>query len=465
MMPIQPSSSSSTLCAHSEELDMYTFDRLHGPNGLYEHALEPQSDDEGTKKLKDLFEDPARTTTAGRRDTIDSILSKYDTVLDKVQQDLRIDLALTAELSSIVVQDPASNATDVRPALRSSKTLGNHVAVNNSDHQRLEHEPTYDPMLEYLRHLQHSAVDVSDEEHGGIAGEDSSVTDHFRNHDVDDTDISWDSQEDTLLDVYADLGDDVFETEEVSLLVKKVAEVPTPKSTEAPDNCKRNWLPGATRLGLSPVVQVAMVEPAMSTYVVENEVGTPLTFSDDGLDKRGDAFDPEAVFIPPITPAQPDGSSAADEAIENNLRTTESGDAVHSEPTSQATADLREMQRRLDALVADYTTDPLHSIPVDGDLNDQDDGSQWLTIASNVEGSAPPQVISRVDRYASRSTIQDWANQVQRADIKEQKLPQGTKDLSAFLTSLAEDETSEHVLNAGVGCMLLAIALAERLFW
>lgn len=113
-----------------------------------ENTTDPESDDEAIRRLKDLFENNAGILTEGHRDTIESIISKYENLRNEVKEDPRNSLALSMEFYDL------------------------------SSHKR------NGPIRS--RSFHHYATD-----NGGAV---------------------WDFQEDTLLeDVYADLDESIFE--------------------------------------------------------------------------------------------------------------------------------------------------------------------------------------------------------------------------------------------------------------
>jgi hypothetical protein len=97
-------------------------------------------------KAENSLEHQVGTMTAGCRDTIDSILSKYETVRNEVQQDSRIGLVLNTEFDNAITQHASDFVADISDSATSAQVSGvlaeiHRLYVNARDESRMTEQP------------------------------------------------------------------------------------------------------------------------------------------------------------------------------------------------------------------------------------------------------------------------------------------------------------------------------------
>lgn len=422
-----------------------------------DHVTNPDSDEEAMQRLKELFENNAGVLTAGQRDTIDSIISKYERLRDEVKEEPRIGLALSMEFTtssshvSNVPLQPASDTEVIAPSEGYDGLVGD-------ERRQIEEGATHQSVVDDAHFLQQVAI-------AAIEHDPASPRDTTRKYDTDDTDAAWDSQEDTLLDTYADPQDHIFHSTTGASPGADAVHAVDAKST-AERKTVQEWLSTTTSLSLIPIVQVAIVEPKMATISDKTAAEIPLPTSEDGQDDDGTALNEESISgfsIAPVTTLSPGLSTPASDACLSDTHFTQTFATSMKMPC--LLNGLEGRQQRMEALPGIFIVPDGHmrseDDPTDAQLNDGDDASDWLSVTSDttdqeiryMEGS-----VEETHRY-----LREYVG-ANDTDMK-MKGSRHIAGTSSFLTWVEEDTATEYVLLSGLGVMLSAVVVGARILW
>lgn len=241
---------------------MDTFSPLQGRHNDRESFDHTETNEQRLQELKGMSEHRAGCKMAGCRDTIDSVLSKYGQVREEVKQNPRIGLVLSAEFDTPVQQSSPSLLDTVANTPLAQKQDGrakDRDTSCTSAHQQSQTSSTRDLMIDYAEHL-HQVTSLHDDLH--CSSIHNSTMSSSNDSDRYDTDISWDDLEDTLLDIYADLDDGIFQVKVDTQLYNNAGQAVDAGAEALPvHEIKTQTLMDATCLTTSPLVQITMIDP------------------------------------------------------------------------------------------------------------------------------------------------------------------------------------------------------------
>jgi hypothetical protein len=422
-----------------------------------------QTDDDHLQKLKELFEQNAGLITPGCRDTIDSILSKYGAVRDEVEQDPRIGLVLGVEFATTQTQQsfPMLFADQVHRTF----DQGPDNLVKDRGMRGLEDvelDVTRDLMVDYTEHLllavsrtSGDSVSLSDEGSAAPEGDsDGYIT--------QDTETTWDDQEHTHLDIYADLDTGLFQDR--AGVDRRVAEdegANAPKETALVLEERQGQFSRSSALAMSPIIQVAAFIPQAVASINQPAVDGPAASS-------GNKHD---------LPQSPAPTSAMGKACiaGPSVRTGHTGFGSALERASDL-HDLNESAER--------------GRPCTRSLMPEDSASNIVVSTKHQEGSYKrpnkpiEQPILGYDAddllgYSSKrvqSDVEEWLEHVGDAGRlsavgdagrlsaageghEEQKVS------SSYFAWIEQDGAAEHVLDAGMAIAFAVVAVAGHVLW
>ena len=425
--------------------------RMYSP-GNFQHShkidvdptLEAKSDDECTRKLEDFFEHQAGLTMVGRRDTIDSILSKYDTIRAEVQQNPRICLALSAEFDPLSLPGPSLFLLDVPvdsvSVQEADELSSDRDTQNTSEERQPEDRALHNPRLDYAEHLRQQIAIASDKDRS--INNFSSASEDSDDYDKDNTDATWNGQENALLKVYAELDDDFFQSEIETSPVGDSVRAIDAQSTE------REWLSTTTSLSMSPIVQVVMVQSIL-TFNDETATATPRPPSDDvyGVDNVNNK---DVVSASAKTPSPSLGLDASVSNSIEGLSSTDTANKINDSTASKHLHNFVDTQQRTNAFIAQHTASFPYRIPNDVDLSVRNGSSDWSPIKSD-------RVVADIEPIVPVDVWQ-WLEQIEPESVNTATTP-------SFLAWLEEDDATEYVLGFGLNLVLSTVVLAGRVLW
>ncbi|UPX20440.1 uncharacterized protein EKO05_0010671 [Ascochyta rabiei] len=179
-----------------------TYDR----NAYEESSPASEPDEKAFQMLEDLFEHRAGSARASCRDTIDSILSKYEAVSEEVQQDPRIGLVLSVGLSNPTPRSFIDHVRNVPSEYSSYEGLKTPSEGRESqcdgETQQTNSMITYQAVDDGIECRMDTSGILLDDRRGLSINEPVLVDCGFHAYDQDDSDATW--EEETMLETNAE---------------------------------------------------------------------------------------------------------------------------------------------------------------------------------------------------------------------------------------------------------------------
>lgn len=408
-----------------------------------------ESDNEAFQRLKDLFKNHAGLLTVGCRDTIDSIISKYETLRNEVQEDPRIALALNAEFNNVFPPNFNNSLRNVVDNFGSAQELdapsGAQIWQVGHGNQPLEAAQISQLLANSAENPQNTAFTTLDDRHScSIRDPEGHIDGDYHTTVTRNTDFTWEDLEDTLLDLYANMDERIFNAVIEALPSDdSVRTMGTPSETRP--NEIRDWLLETTSLSFSRIMQVAVVEPFMNKPNYDTAADRSLPLSGNGRDCHNAASNEQPVSVSSLAP-----DLVLSSAYPSVPQSTES---INASTMFQLLDGLKGLQSRLEVpLVAERDILSL-------------DRTNTSTIAARSGNSSDSSTIT--NKVETPQILSPDTNEHLMEHYDASHLPKRTKQLprvfitSLFLTWLEEDEASKWVLATGLGLMLLTVAIAE----
>lgn len=409
----------------------------------YEPAEHPPENDQ-LQKLKELFEQNAGLISAGCRDTIDSILSKYGAVRDEVEQDPRIGLVLSAEFA-ITPTQRSFPALPIDQADRTPNERPTDIAEdpNLCDSGGLLLKGARDPMVDYADYLSQIVNSTSNDSSSSIEEESATPNNDSDGYLTQDTGTTWDDHDHTRLDIYADLDTNLFQNVAgTDCHVDEDSVANSAEDTNLVPEERKGRLSRSNALTMSPVMQVAAFDSkavASTGRVVADDSAIP---SDAG--KAG-------IATKSVRTNQPEAASASGRVVD--LHDTTALSDSHDPPQGR-----------------------LH----DGSLLPEDSASNIVVVTEHLKDSHTrnAKVVERpaleydADNLLKhvperlQDNVEEWLEQVgngQELSMAETDHKKEAVALS-FFASLEQEVAAEHVLNAGMAVAFAAVALVSHVF-
>ncbi|KAF1925162.1 uncharacterized protein M421DRAFT_94962 [Didymella exigua CBS 183.55] len=349
----------------------------------------------------------------------------YGVVHDEVQQDPRIGLALNADFANpTLAEGPIDLLADedvrIAPVLQ-------------------------DLMFDYAEYLSQAAVKAS------VDGTSTSPYDNSDKYETDNTETNWDDQEDTLLDVYAGLHTDLFQSQIGMRHSFDELQVSKPATTAVLILQKERKLSSMPYLTMSPVIQVAMFDSQSVAFSIRITVHEPAASSQNDFNR-------------------PNHKSVADKAcVVAPIVRTELIDAAHL-PGSFPDFHRATVPKGLHKLAGGQS----YAWP----LRPEDSASNIVVAAKhlNISRAKAYRVTKRLDlgcepddllKYVPEqlhSDVKEWLQQVELVEFEDED-HETFVAAPSFFTWLEHNCIAEHVLNTSIVVALAAVALTGHIYW
>ncbi|KAF1359170.1 hypothetical protein EJ07DRAFT_156089 [Lizonia empirigonia] len=421
-----------------------------------------ESDNQAFQKLKDLFENHAELLTVGCRDTIDSIISKYETLRNEVQEDPRIALALNAEFDDVFPLNFNNRLRNVVNNSASAQELdapsGGRIWQVGVENQHFEAAQIRQLLATNAENPQSTAFTTLDDRHSCSIGDSEGHTDgDYHTSDTRHTDVMWEYQEDLLLDRYANMDEGIFNAVNGALLSADSVRTMGTKSATGPNNI-REWLLETTSFSFSPIMQVAMVEPFMNRPNYDTAADRQLSLSENGRDNHSAASNEQSVSVSSLAPdlvLSPAHPSVSQSTVSINAKTMQ-----------QLLDGLKGLQSRLEEpLVTERdipSLDQTHTSTIAARAGNEKENAALDGTTVTIKVVTPQ--IKSLGILSPETTDHLMENyDANHLPKRMRQLPRVTIT-SPFLTWLEEDKATEFVLATGLGFMLLTVAIAGSVF-